>query len=104
MSNMDLVCYPSSCESMGLGLIEGMASHLPVLSSRLSSLSETFELNKFMFNPYDSDELANKILQIYKNKKISNYNALKTRDIAKKYTWNNTAELTYKFFKECYYE
>ena len=101
MSNMDLVCYPSSCESMGLGLIEGMASHLPVLSSNTSSLLETFNLKEFTFNPYNSTELSNLIEKIFKNKKIMEYNSKSTVEIAKNYEWRKTAQLSLKFFKEC---
>ena len=101
MSNMDLVCFPSSCESMGLGLLEGMASHLPVLSSNSSSLFETFKLKEFSFNPYDSLQLSKLIENIFTNKNLRQYNSKLTIEIAKNYDWEKTSELSLKFFREC---
>lgn len=102
MSNMDLVCFPSSCESMGLGLLEGMASHLPVICSNSSSLKETFKLKKYMFNPHDREELTKLIKKIIDNKEISKLNANLTRNNAKKYNWERTSDRTLKFFNECF--
>lgn len=97
MGNMDLICFPSTCESMGLSLLEGMASHLPVISSNQSTMKETFKHNEFLFNPHDINNIKKKIEYLIKNKSKRESLAESTKIEAVKYNWDVTSYKTVKF-------
>ncbi|MAD57008.1 MAG: hypothetical protein CMK44_00365 [Porticoccus sp.] len=102
MGNMDLVCFPSSCESVGLGLIEGMASHLPVICSKGSTFIETFKNKEYMFNTYSSEKLAKLIKKLIDDPKERKKLAKSTSKIAKNYNWQKSSKETFNFINECY--
>ena len=102
MENMDLVCFPSSCESIGLGLIEGMASHLPVICSKGSTFMETFQIKKYTFKTYDVENLTKLIKQLINNPKERKLLAKNTTKIAKNFTWDRSSKETFNFIYECF--
>ena len=102
MGNMDLVCFPSSCESVGLGLIEGMASHLPVICSKGSTFSETFKNKNYMFETYNSENLTKLIMKLIINPVERKELAKSTTKIARNFNWQKSSMETFKFINECY--
>lgn len=100
MGNMDLICFPSTCESMGLSLLEGMASHLPVICSNKSSMPKTFKNQKYLFNPYNIKRLVKLIEGLIESKTEREKLAKSTREEAIKYNWEETSLKTIKFINE----
>ncbi len=62
--------YPSLNEGYGYPPVFAMANDVPVVASSLSSISEVCQDAALYFNPYDVDNIANRILQIYSDEGI----------------------------------
>lgn len=59
-----LMAFPSLHEGFGLPIIEGFASGVPVLTSNLCSMPEIAGPAALLVDPYDKDDIAEKIEQI----------------------------------------
>jgi len=97
---MDLYIFASSCESMGLSLLEGMATSLPVLCSNKSGLKSTMNFKTFFFNPESSRDIKKKILLLINNKKEILRNSKLSTQMSKKFSWELCAIKTFTFFKK----
>lgn len=100
LSKMDLYIFASSCESMGLSLLEGMATSLPVLCSNKSGLKSTMNFKTIFFNPESSMDAKKKILLLINDKKEILRNAKLSTQKSIKYSWKLCAIKTFTFFKK----
>ena len=98
----DLICFNSSCESMGLNLLEGMSTNIPIISSNLSGLTETIVNKEFCYNPFNIMETKNIIKYFLYNQEIKNKNVNLTKKISNNYNWNLTYQSTFSFIKTLY--
>lgn len=100
--NADLFIYPSFYEGFGLPVLEAMSYGTPVICSNGGSLREYFKNKAIMFNPYEKNELKEKISSLVFD--ISKKNNLKNKglDYAKKFTWKKTAEELLAAIQEIY--
>ncbi|MCF6182660.1 glycosyltransferase family 4 protein [Lutibacter sp.] len=67
------VCvYPSHMESFGLTLVEAMAMHKPIVYSNIPPFNEiiTNEVSGLACNPFNSNDIAQKIIKILINKEL----------------------------------
>lgn len=62
----DVFVSPSLHEGFGLGLLEGMAAHLPTLTSTGGASPEVVGDTGLQFPPGDTDKLAEQMLHIYR--------------------------------------
>jgi len=62
--------YPSIYEGFGYPVVEAMKMDCPVATSNTSSLKEVADSCCLLFNPYSEEDIANKILLMYQNKKL----------------------------------
>jgi len=70
----DLFVLPSALrESFGISLVEALSFQVPVLASRIGGVKEVIEEGKtgFLANPRDAQDLAEKIIYIYKNYQLA---------------------------------
>jgi len=93
--------HPSTSEGFGLTGLEAMASGLPVISSNSSSLPEVYGNAALFFNPRNSRDLSQKILRLFKDKKLQR--SLKNSGFkqAKKYSWQKMAKQTLEIYQTC---
>lgn len=93
--------YPSYYEGFGFPVLEAMASSCPVIASGNSSMSEFFRDNRFLINPFDVNDIRQKLIDMSElpseqRKKIIDQNLY----IAKQFTWEKTAkQMKYLFNK-----
>jgi glycosyltransferase involved in cell wall biosynthesis len=66
--NADLFVFPSFFEGFGLPPLEALACNCPVISSNIPVLKEILGNEIACFNPYDINDIADKILYGIKNK------------------------------------
>jgi len=72
MSFFDILVVPSKSEAFGLVVIEGMASKTPIIASNVDGIKEIINnnINGFLIDPDDKNELKEKILYLYENENI----------------------------------
>ena len=93
----DLFIFPSLYEGFGLPVIEALSCGTNVVCSNNSSIPEVGGRYANYFNPYDSEDLKNKIEeQIQKERNIN------CDEWLKKFDWKINANKTKKIFKNSY--
>ncbi|GAA0129021.1 glycosyltransferase family 1 protein [Methanococcus maripaludis] len=96
----DLFVYPSLYEGFGLPPLEAMQCGTPVITSNTSSLPEVVGDAGIMINPYDVDELANKMYEVLTNEKLRKEMSKKGLERAKLFSWKKCAEEHLKVYEE----
>ncbi|MCX7871515.1 MAG: glycosyltransferase family 4 protein [bacterium] len=98
--NADLFVYPSYYEGFGLPPLEAMACGCPTLVSNVASLPEVVGNEDMTFNPYDIEEIAEKINSNILNDKLKidfiNYGINRIMD----YSWERASEEMIEFYKQ----
>ena len=74
--------------------LEAMANNLPVLASEIGPLPEVYGEAALYFNPKNENDLAEKIIKIYKDQKLRESLIAKGREQVKKYSWEKCAKET----------
>ncbi|MGZ5286110.1 MAG: glycosyltransferase family 4 protein [Flavisolibacter sp.] len=85
--------YPSLFEGFGVPVLEAMRCEVPALTSSASSMQEVGEDAALYFDSNDHDDIAEKLMLIYKDENLRKIIIEKGKDIALKYTWERTAGL-----------
>lgn len=84
--------YPSIFEGFGLPPIEAMACGTPVAVSNQSALPEVVGEAGMYFNPYDEDDIKNKIYELITNEETRSSLVKKGFDQSSKYSWKISAD------------
>ncbi len=98
----DILVVPSYYEPFGLVALEGMASKVPVVASKVGGLSTIFrdKENGLLFEPRNPVSLKDKILLLYQSQNLSEriknnaYNEVK-----EKYSWHKISEKISELYK-----
>ena len=91
---------PSLSEGFGLPPLEAMACGTPVLSSNVSAMPEILGEAPLYFNPYDVDDMAEKMQQVASDERLRASLSAAGLEQAKKYDWQKTAEQTLGVYQE----
>ena len=96
----DLFVFPSIHEGFGLPPLEAMACGAAVIASNKSSLPEIVGDEDALFNPYDDNDIAEKIEQTLTDSEFRNRLKIHGIQQAWKFSWGDSAELLLKLFEE----
>jgi len=99
----DVCCFPSLYgESFGIVLLEAMASGKPIAAFSNKGYKEVLvgKGARFLAEPKDDKELAEKINLLIENEKLREEMGKWGRQEAKKYSWENIADQTLKFYDQ----
>ena len=88
--------YPSLFEGFGVPVLEAMKCQVPVLTSAGSSMAEIAEEAALYFDPQSPTDMADKLMQVYKDETLRNVLIQKGKPLAHKYTWQRTADLLWQ--------
>lgn len=89
--------FPSLYEGFGLPPLEAMQCGTPVATSNTSSLPEICgKENAVLFDPYDPEDIAQKIALLYKDKALQQKLVKNAQAHIKKFSWEKSAEKTWK--------
>lgn len=90
---------PSLYEGFGLPLLEANASGCPVIASKTQALVEIAEDSCLFADPKSVDDFADKIRLLIKDTKLTDKLIEKGFENAGKYSWQKTAEETFKIYQ-----
>jgi glycosyltransferase involved in cell wall biosynthesis len=96
----DIVVFPSMYEGFGLGVLEAMASGVPVTCARAASLPETAEHAALYFNPMDSEDMADRMVTLTTNRDIYRECRALGLERIKAFSWDRCAERTLQIIQE----
>jgi glycosyltransferase involved in cell wall biosynthesis len=93
-AHADALVLPSLYEGFGLPPLEAMACGTPAIVSKVASLPEVCSDAALYFNPYDPDDISQKIIDLLSNQGLRANLTQKGYDQARKYTWEKCAKET----------
>jgi glycosyltransferase involved in cell wall biosynthesis len=96
----DFVVIPSVYEGFGTGVLEAMACGVPVLCARSASLPETANHAALYFDPFDAEDMADRMVTISNDRKVYNECRSLGLERAKVYSWDKCVERTLQIIYE----
>jgi glycosyltransferase involved in cell wall biosynthesis len=88
--------YPSLLEGFGVPVIEAMKCLVPVITSAQSSMQEIAGDAALYANANDPDDIADKMMLVYKDERLRDELIKKGDDVATQYSWPRTADLLWE--------
>jgi len=92
--------YPSLYEGFGLPPLEAMACGTPVVTSNVTALPEVVGDAAVLVDPYDVDSIAEGIRRVVEDSALRETLRRKGIERARQFSWDRTAELTWKVLQE----
>lgn len=92
--NALLFAFPSLYEGFGFPLLEAFASSCPVLCSEKGSMPEVAGDAAIYFNPYEINDMTEKILFLIDKKEIRDQLVINGNSVLKSYSMKKTMDLT----------
>lgn len=94
LHHAEAMIFPSLCEGFGFPPLEAMACGCPVIASNVSSIPEVCGDAVLYCDPYNSNDIAHKIIMLLENKGLAEELRKKGRIQACKYSWTQSAAET----------
>ncbi len=95
-----LVVYPSLQEDFGMVSIEAMACGVPLVASNAPSIPEIAGDAAIYFDPYDVEEMAEKIEKVLKDDQLRTSLILRGKERVKRFSWENSARKLLKLIED----
>lgn len=92
--------FPSIYEGFGMPPLEAMACGVPVLTSDAASLPEVTGDCAVMCDAFSEENIAYGLQKLYSSENLRTELRKKGLARAKKFTWDRSAEMLYKIYKE----
>jgi glycosyltransferase involved in cell wall biosynthesis len=100
LNSIDVLCMPSKKEAFGIVFLEAMAMGKPLIAANRGGIPEFIvnERNGILIEP-NSDEIADAILYLYKNKDLRNEMGRNNLEDIKKYNWSPIVDKYIEVYK-----
>ncbi len=94
-------CYvqPSFYEGFGMPVLEAMVAECPVIAAKTQALVEVGEGACLFADPKNSDDIAEKILEVVNSKALREELTKAGKELVKKFSWEKTAKETLEVYK-----
>ncbi|MGB9680494.1 MAG: glycosyltransferase family 4 protein, partial [Thermoanaerobacteraceae bacterium] len=97
-NNADIFVYPSIYEGFGIPPLEAMACGSPVVVSNVTSLPEVVGDAALLVDPFNVDDIANKIYKVISDRNLNNILKEKSLIQANKFSWGKCAMETLNIY------
>ena len=87
--------FPSLMEGFGLPITEAMACGAPVIASNTSCIPELVRDDRFLFDPYDTDDMARLLSKILADEALRQESIRHSLEAARLYSWDTVAKHAY---------
>jgi glycosyltransferase involved in cell wall biosynthesis len=84
--------YPSLWEGFGVPVLEAMQCDVPVITSSGSSMQEIAKDAALYADATSYTDIADKMMQLYKDESLRKQLIGKGREVAKQYNWDQVAD------------
>lgn len=99
--NAQCFVMPSFEEGFGLPLLEAMVCGCPVVSSNTASLPEVGGNAASYFDPYDIEDIVDKISHLLNSEKLRKELVEKGKKRVKQFSWEKLAKQTLEVYSKC---
>jgi len=99
-SGADIVVIPSMYEGFGMGVLEAMASGVPVACARAASLPETAEHAALYFDPRNAEDMADRMVTLTTNRDIHREFRQLGLEQARNFSWDRCAHHTLEIIQK----
>ena len=99
-SGADIVVIPSMYEGFGMGVLEAMASGVPVACARAASLPETAEHAALYFDPLNAEDMADRMVTLTANRDVHRECRRLGLERVQNFSWDQCADRTLKIIQE----
>jgi len=99
-SGADIVVIPSMYEGFGMGVLEAMASGVPVACARAASLPETAEHAALYFDPLNAEDMADRMVTLTANRDVHRECRRLGLEQAQNFSWDRCAARTLEIIQE----
>ncbi|QQO07508.1 glycosyltransferase family 4 protein [Breznakiella homolactica] len=99
-SGADFAVFPSMYEGFGMGVLEAMASGVPVACARAASLPEVADHAALYFDPADAEDMADRMVTLTTKRDIYRECRALGLQQAQNFSWDRCAERTLKLIHE----
>jgi glycosyltransferase involved in cell wall biosynthesis len=96
----EFVILPSMYEGFGMGVVEAMASGVPVACARAASFPETAEHAALYFDPRSSEDMADRMVTLATDRDVYNKCRLLGLKRSQAFSWDRCAERTLQIIGE----
>ena len=87
--------YVSLFEGFGIPILEAMKCNVPVITSNTTSMPEVVGDAGLLVNPENADDIAEKMITIYKDENLRNTLIKNCVAQSSKFDWNTSSEKLY---------
>jgi glycosyltransferase involved in cell wall biosynthesis len=99
-SGADLAVFPSMYEGFGMGVVEAMASGVPVACARAASFPETAEHAALYFDPLNVEDMADRMVTLATRADIHSDCRRLGLERSQAFSWNRCTERTLQIIQE----
>lgn len=100
LCSKEIFIFASSCESLPITLLEGMAFGFPIAASRKGPMPELLGSDACYFDPEIPEDIAKALIDLITDKKFAKTCASAVMKKSKLYHWKICAEQTFSFLSE----
>ena len=99
-SGADIVVIPSLYEGFGMGVLEAMASGVPVACARAASLPEAAEHAALYFDPENAEDMADRMVTLTANRDVHRECRRLGLEQAGNFSWDTCAKRTLEIIQD----